>query len=110
MADRPSELRSVGITQIGAGASVLVAGEVGYRVSVVALILSATAATQVTLQDAHVSLLDLYLAQNGPVMIPEAVGGWFVSTSGDALSIVNITGGNVAGRLVYRMIPDHQRY
>jgi hypothetical protein len=110
MADRASELRSTGIAQIGAGTSVLVAGEVGYCVSVVALILSATAATQITLQDAHVSLLDLYLAQNGPVVVPVADGNWIVGTSGDALSIVNVTGGNVAGRIVYRMVPDHQRY
>jgi hypothetical protein len=110
MADRASELRRVEVSGGGAGTYTLVAGEAGYRVSVVGAVLSASAASQVTLQDTSAALLSLYLAANSVVSIPEMTGGWLTTISGQRLDIVVVAAATVRGVLIYRMIPDHARY
>lgn len=110
MADRASELRRETINCIGAGTHNLIAGEAGYRICVVGFLLSASAATGVTFQDETTSILDVYLAQDAPVVASEMTGGWFVTEADERLDLVVLAAATVNGIVIYRMIPQGQRY
>ena len=110
MADRASELRSIPIVLNGAGTTLLIAPEVGYRVSVAALFLSGDANSHVTFLDTAGNLLDVYFGALYPFVVPEMTGGLLSTGDGLGLSITVVAGTNIAGRLVYRMSPNSVRY
>ena len=105
MADRALSIVRTPIALVGGGTTQLVAGVVGYRIHVNALVLTADAITHLTLQGAA-DLMDVYLAAGDGVVLPDCPGGWVRCASGSALLIIS-TAANVGGVVVHRMIPDH---
>ncbi len=110
MADRALQIVRDTVAAIGAGPQVLVAAQAGYRLVVVALALSASGATQITLQDQTTSLFDAYLAANSPLVMPECTAGWIKTAENQSFTIVLQNAVTVQGVIVYRMIPTHQEY
>ncbi len=108
MADRPSEIRRVVLRDITAGTVQAVAAQAGYRVCVVALVLSANAAVRAQLQDGTDTLLSLYLPANVPVPLPELSVGWVRTAADQALNLVVLGEAAIVNALiVYRLIPSH---
>ena len=110
MADRATELRYAPVNTVGAGPTTVVSAEAGMRVCVVGFVLSASAVVLVTWQDNTSSLCDCHLGQNVPFPVPCASGGWFMTEADEPLVLSQIGAGNVGGAVVYRMVPEHQRY
>ncbi len=112
MADviRAGELKRQAINETGPGPATIVAALTGYRVAVVGFLLSADAADMVTWQDNATTLCDVYIGQDAPFAAPQMDPAWFVTRAGDPL-VMAITGAaTVAGVLVYRYVPEFQRF
>jgi len=102
---RPSSIRREAFICIGAGLQVIVSGEAGYDIVVVALDVSANASTQITLQDDTTSLWDRYLSQNQPSPTPQLDPGWIRAATGEDLSLMVQQDATVQGVIIYRMVP-----
>ncbi len=107
MADRAQNILHAAVYAIGTGQHILVAAVAGYRIRVLGVFLSASAAEQVTFQDATTSLADLYLGQDAPVSIPIHEVGWLQTVGGQALTLMVQGGATVTGSLVYQLVPAH---
>jgi len=109
MADRALNLAHVAIDQNTAATHLVVAGQAGYDIVVVGVVLSASDDQQATLQDASgTNLLSIHLREeSGPAVLPEMGGGWLRCTTGENLNIVLTDAVDTVGSIVYRLVPSH---
>ena len=108
MADRALAIGRAPITiTTGVGLHTLVAGQAGYRIVLIALVLTSDGASLATIQDGTTSLMDLRLVNGSVVVMPENNAGWLAAAEGDDLDLSLMANVNLGGVAVYRMLPSH---
>lgn len=109
MADRALPLVRARVNENTAAVNEQVAGVTGYRVVLVALAVGAHGAVDVSITDSDGTVLmgPIPMEAEDQFVLPEASAGWCASTSGQGLAIQLSAGVQVAGGIVYRLIPDH---
>ena len=107
MAERAQNVLHARVNEAGAGTYVQVAATAEYRVRVLGLVLSTSAAQMVTLRDDTAALADIYLAQDAAAVLPIDDAGWVQTVGGEALSLTLAGAGAVVGVLVYQLVPSH---
>lgn len=109
MADysQAAQLQNMNVAVIGP--TVLVAGQVGYSVVLIAAVLAAAGAVTVTFEDGDGTnrLGPMALGANGSLVLPESQLGWARTGSGQSLSLLLSGVVQVGGSITYRLVPDH---
>ena len=110
MADRIKNIDRIPINEVAAGTHLVLAGEAGYEIVLVGLVLSTSndnqiAWTLITLQDQTVTLLDIYLGTYSNIVLPECNTGWLRCAAGERLDIVLGQDVNVGGVALCRKFP-----
>ena len=86
----------------------IIAGVEGYRIVVVNMVLMGNGTSQVTFQDDTATLLDLYLINGAPVVLPDSEAGWTRTRSGESLNMSITAAISVGGILTYALLPATQ--
>jgi len=108
MANRPQSIVQLTVAESGVGYHNLVAVPAEYELVILALALSASGTVQITLQDETTSLADLYFGNQVPHNWPYNEKGWKRTGENQNFGISILGGGvNVAGIIVYQLVPSH---
>lgn len=109
MADRALALARARVNENTAAVNEIVAGAVGYRVVLIALAVGAHGAVDVSIADSDGTVLmgPIPMEAEDQLVLPQCGPGWCASTSGQGLAIQLSAGVQVAGGIVYRLVPSH---
>lgn len=107
MADRATEIRRALVDVNTAATHSLVAGFIGYRIHVVAAVLTAAGNVTVTVRGGVGVAAPVTMIAGTPLVLPECSAGWIRCLTGQALQIELGAAVAVGGTVIYRLVPDH---
>lgn len=110
MADNARNVERYAGVLAAAGQTVLVAGEVGYSIVVIAAYAVAAAGQTVAWGSGGVNWMTSYFANVIPHVLPESNVGWAKTLDGGNLTATLTNNVNTSIAVVYRKVPSHQEY